>query len=86
MRIVGIAYPEGEANDFAGHGFQGRELPNIAKRFEGRPVCVEHQGPDVGRLVSSYERDNTFFVEIELEDTPEGHEAARRVRPAQWAS
>jgi hypothetical protein len=56
MRIWGTVNPSGEADEYQGYYLTKQELTKFVAENEmvGKPVKIEHTGPDVGKVVSAW--------------------------------
>jgi hypothetical protein len=55
MYVWGTANPAGESNEtYKGLYLRGRDIDSFIQEMPGKPVKVEHKGPEVGRVVHAW--------------------------------
>lgn len=55
MYVWGTANPSGESNEtYKGLYLRNRDIDSFIREMPGKPVKVEHKGPEVGRVVHAW--------------------------------
>lgn len=74
MLVWGTVNPEGEKDTHTGVLLRERDIEDLShtNALVGKPVKIEHQGGDVGRIIHAWKHDNRLDCVMEIDrDTAE---------------